>query len=106
MSTIKNDPYDRPEMEQVALDSVIKVIDGSAITIAANFRLANGQKTIGVIVLPKHFLIAGQASNHAVLFISKGFFESDETFNIRCEEMGVTREERVERPGQSKKNKA
>lgn len=106
MATIKNDPYNRPEIEQVALDAVMKVVDGSTINIAANFRLANGQKVIGVILLPKKFLIEGQSSNHAVLFVAKGFHESEEVFNTRCEEVGITREERIERPGQSKKNKA
>jgi hypothetical protein len=105
MTKLNNDAYDRPEQEQVNLDGVMKVIDSSSVTIAANFRLANGQKTIGVIVLPKQFLTVGQASNHAVLFISKGFFESEADFFTRCEELGISREELIERPGQSKMKK-
>ena len=104
MSKLSHDAYNRPEKEQVALDSVMSTLDGSSINIAANFRLANGQKVIGVIVLPKKFLTEGQASDHAVLFISKGFFEDDATFIARVEEKGISREELIERPGQSKKN--
>lgn len=104
MSKLNNDAYNRPDKEQVALDSVMSTLDASSVNIAANFRLANGQKVIGVIVLPKKFLTEGQSSNHAVLFLSKGFFESDADFAVRVEEVGISREELVERPGQSKKN--
>lgn len=104
MSKLNNDAYNRPDKEQVALDSVMSTLDSSNVNIAANFRLANGQKVIGVIVLPKKFLTEGQASDHAVLFISKGFFESESDFIARVEEKGISREELVERPGQSKKN--
>lgn len=104
MSKLNNDAYNRPEQEQVALDNVMMTLDSSNVNIAANFRLANGQKVIGCIVLPKKFLTEGQASNHAVLFISKGFFESDADFITRVEEVGISREELVERPGQSNKN--
>jgi len=101
---LNNDGYDRPEVEVVALEAVMKTLHASSINIAANFRLANGQKVVGVIVLPKKFLTVGGSANHAVLFLAKGFFESQEDFITRCEEVGITREELVERPGLSKKN--
>lgn len=104
MSKLNNDAYNRPHNEEVALSAVMNTLDSSSINLAANFRLANGQKVIGVIVLPKKFLTEGQASNHAVLFLSKGFFESDAAFIARVEEVGIAREELIERPGQSKKN--
>lgn len=104
MTKLNNDAYNRPEQEQVALDCVMSTLDSSSVNIAANFRLANGQKVIGVIVVPKKFLTEGQSSNHAVLFISRGFFEADADFIERVEAVGISREELIERPGQSKKN--
>ena len=101
MSILNNDPYNRPENEQVALDAVIKVHDASSVNIQAQFRLANGQKMLGVLSVPRHMLIAGQGSVHAVLLVVKGMFETSEGLNTRCEELGFSLP--VERPGQSKK---
>ena len=95
---LNNDSYDYSSEESQALSLVMSVLDSSKVNIASNYRLQNGGKTIGVIVVTKSMLTAGQSHNHACLLIAKGFHESEEDFIARVESVGIGREELVERP--------
>ena len=96
-SDIGNKSYEYNENEQNGINAVLLELNDNKIVIAFPIREKAAGKRWGVLIFTARQLTQGLGSDHAVLAVMQGAFESEESFLNRVEAHGIDRAELVER---------